>query len=186
MKQRFYKSAVKALELFRIYQHKKTPNGIVRNVLLRKVFKYCFQSCPMVAPIISDLNTACLPGQRAEQSNQIHVRQRILNLRSLTGINDLIGQNFRSFVNDISSRRLNLLLQILDLLFKQVAFGISKYAVNDRTDLGTLFTRSFVFLTVVISGLVHIEALLFLVPVDLAALRDKVEDFLADSHHATY
>lgn len=42
------------------------------------------------------------------------------------------------------------------------------------------------FLTVVISGLVHIEALLFLVPVDLAALRDKVEDFLADSHHATY
>ena len=140
----------------------------------------------MVAPIISDLNTACLPGQRAEQSNQIHVRQRILNLRSLTGINDLIGQNFRSFVNDISSRSLNLLLQILDLLFKQVAFGISKYAVNNRTDLGTLLTRSFVFLTVVISGLVHIEALLLLVPVDLAALRDKVEDFLADSHHATY
>ena len=46
VKQRFYKSAVKALELFRIYQHKKTPNGIVRNVLLRKVFKYCFRELP--------------------------------------------------------------------------------------------------------------------------------------------
>ena len=32
MKRRFYKSAVKALELFRIYQHKKTLNGIVRNI----------------------------------------------------------------------------------------------------------------------------------------------------------
>ena len=116
MKQRIYKSAVKALELFRIDQHKTTPNGIVRIDLLRNVFNYCFQSCPMVAPIISDLNTACLPGQRAEQSNQIHVRQRILNLRSLTGINDLIGQIFRSYVNDFSSRRLNLLLLILDLL----------------------------------------------------------------------
>ena len=108
-----------------------------------------------------------------------------LNLRSLTGINDLIGQNFRSFVNDISSRRLNLLLQILDLLFEQVAFGISKYAVNNRTDLGTLFTRSFVFLTVVIGGLVNIEALLFFVQVDLEAFRDKVEDFLADSYLPT-
>ena len=109
MKQRFYKSAVKALELFRIYQHKKTPNGIVRNVLLRKVFKYCFQSCPMVAPIISDLNTACLTGKGAEQSDQIHVRQRILNLRSLARIGDLIGQNFRGFVNHICCRSLDLL-----------------------------------------------------------------------------
>lgn len=108
----------------------------------------------MVAPIISDLNTACLPGQGAEQGYQIHVRQRILNLRSLTRVNNFIGQNLRGFVNDFCSRRLNLQLQILDLLFEKVAFGISKYTVNDRTDLSTLFTRSFVFLTVVISGLV--------------------------------